>query len=83
MYYNEHRVIDELHCLRIVRVSHLPYCPDINPCDFWIFGDFKEKLKHRHSQDSEEILKVIQELWDNVTFEDNQKIFESLRDRLS
>jgi hypothetical protein len=75
--------MDELHCLRIARVPHLPDCPDINPCEFWIFGDFKRKLKDRHSQDSEETLKAIQELWDNVIFEDNQKLFESWRDWLS
>jgi histone-lysine N-methyltransferase SETMAR len=27
----------------LVRCSHLPYSPDLSPCDFWFFGMAKEK----------------------------------------
>jgi len=50
---------------------------DIRPCDFWTLGDFKGKLKDRHLQGPEEILKAFHELWDNITFEEFQMAFES------
>jgi hypothetical protein len=47
-----------------------------------MFGDFKAKLKGRHLQDPEEILTTLQEFSDDITFEQFQMAFESLRDRL-
>jgi hypothetical protein len=79
---NGHRIVDEVRRLKILRVPHPPYTPDISPCDFWMFGDFKGKLKGRHLQDPEEILTTLQELWDHITFEEFQMVFESWCDRL-
>jgi hypothetical protein len=73
---NGHRVVDELYRLKILRVPHPPYFTDISPCDFWMFGDFSGKLKDCHLQGPEEILMAFQELWDNITFEELQMIFE-------
>jgi hypothetical protein len=67
--HNEHRVVDELSRLKILRVPHPPYSPDISPCDFWMSGDFTGKLKDRHLRDSDEILTPFQALWDNITFD--------------
>jgi hypothetical protein len=61
MCHNGHRVVDELRRLKILRAPHPPYSPDISPCDFWMFGDFKHKLKDRHPQCPEEILRPFQE----------------------
>jgi histone-lysine N-methyltransferase SETMAR len=30
---------------RLGRTDHPPYSPDLSPCDFWLFGFLKEKLK--------------------------------------
>jgi hypothetical protein len=68
MCYNGPQVVDELHRLKIFRTPHPLYSPDISPCDFWMFGDFKRKLNDRHLQDPEEILTAFQELRDNITF---------------
>jgi hypothetical protein len=51
-------------------------------CDFCIGGDFKGKLKDGHLQGPQEILTRFQELWDNITFEELQMVFESWHDRL-
>jgi hypothetical protein len=59
---NGHRVVDELRLLNILRAPHPLYSPDISPCDFWMFGDFKRKLKDIHLQGPEEILMPFQEL---------------------
>jgi hypothetical protein len=47
-----------------------------------MFEEFKGKLKDCHSQSPEEILMVFQKLWDNISFEELQTVFESWRDRL-
>jgi hypothetical protein len=60
--HNGHRVIDELHHLKILRLRYPPYSPDISPCDFWMFGDLKGKLKDSHLQGPEDILTAFQEL---------------------
>jgi hypothetical protein len=47
-----------------------------------MFGDFKRKQEDCDLQDPEELLTEFQELWDNITFEELQMVFESRRDRL-
>jgi hypothetical protein len=47
MCHNEHRVVDELGRLKILRASHPSDSLDISPCDFWRFGNFKEKENRR------------------------------------
>jgi hypothetical protein len=62
MWHNGHQVVDELRRLKIHTALHPLYSSNISPCDFWMFGDFKEKLKDRDLQGPEEILKAFQEL---------------------
>jgi hypothetical protein len=60
MCHNAQQVVDESRHLKILRAPHPPDSPDISPCDFWMFGDFKGKLKDRHLQGLEEILRPFQ-----------------------
>jgi hypothetical protein len=62
MYHNGHRVVNKLRRLKIFRAPHPLYSPDINPCDFWMFGNFKGNLKARYLQGPEEVLTAFQEL---------------------
>jgi hypothetical protein len=75
MCHNGHRVVDELRWLKILRAPHPPYSPDISSCDFWIFGDFKRKLKDYDLQGPEKILMRFQELRDNIAFKELQMAF--------
>jgi hypothetical protein len=68
--HNEHQIVDELYRLKILRVPHPPYSPNISPCDFWIFEAFEGKLKDRYLQGPKEILTAFQEFWDNITVEE-------------
>jgi hypothetical protein len=47
MRHNGHQAVDEFRRLKILRALHLPYSPDISPCDFWMFVDLKEKENSR------------------------------------
>jgi histone-lysine N-methyltransferase SETMAR len=76
MCHNMHRIVDELRRLKIFRASHPPYSQDISPCNFWIFGDFKAKLKDCHLPGLEEILKAFPKLRDSIILEELQMGFE-------
>jgi hypothetical protein len=82
MCHNEDQVVDELRRLKILRALHPPYSPGISLCDFWMFRDFKGKPKDCYLQAPEEILTTFQKSWENMTFEEVQKAFESMRDWL-
>jgi histone-lysine N-methyltransferase SETMAR len=82
MRHNWYRIVDELRRMKILRASHSPYSPDISPYDFWMFRDFKEKLKDRYLQGPKKIIQSFQELRYNIIFEELQMTFESWHDRL-
>jgi hypothetical protein len=75
MCYNGRKVTDELENLKFVRVAHPPYSPDLSPCDFWLFGTWKQKIQDHVFDTTEEILMAIRNVWSEVTFEDLQSIF--------
>jgi hypothetical protein len=79
MCHNGHQVVDEL---RRSRFSELPIHSTRHPSVCATFGDLKGKLKDPRLQGAEEILAAVQELWDNITFEQFQMVDESWRDRL-
>jgi hypothetical protein len=41
MCHNGRMVIDELDNIKLDRVPHPLYLPDLSPCDFWLFGMLK------------------------------------------
>ena len=60
----------------IKAVPHRPYCPDLSPCDFWLFL----KLRGCHYETIEEkeaVMKVI----DTLTQEDFYGAFQKLLER--
>jgi hypothetical protein len=47
MWHNRSKVTDELENLKLDRVAHPPFSPDLSPCDFWLFGMLKQKAQDR------------------------------------
>jgi histone-lysine N-methyltransferase SETMAR len=68
---------------RLGRAEHPPYSPDLSPCDFWLFGTLKEKLKDRQLHGVQSLHQAITDLWDEPTFEDAQGVFLEWTNRLS
>jgi hypothetical protein len=75
MCHNSRKAIDELDNLKLDRIRHLPYSPDLSPCDFWLFGMLKQKIKDRVFQMVEEIMTAVHRVWDELTLEDIQSVF--------
>jgi transposase len=75
MWHNDAKIIEKLEKRHIARGSHPPYSPDLSPCDFWLFGTLKQKMKKQIFQSEEQILAAITESWNELTFEDIEIIF--------
>jgi transposase len=75
MCHNGCKVIDELDNLKLDRVPHSPYSPDLSPCDFCIFGMLKQAIKDREFHAIEEIVSAFHEVWSQVTSEGLQSVF--------
>jgi hypothetical protein len=50
MYHNGLKMTDEFPNLKFDRITHPPYSSDLSPCDFWLFGMLKQKIKDRMFQ---------------------------------
>jgi hypothetical protein len=68
----------------ITVIPHLPYSPDLTPCDFFLFPKMKLRLKGRRFDMTEEIHAKMQEVFDALTFENfhgSMKSWETCWDR--
>jgi histone-lysine N-methyltransferase SETMAR len=65
------------------RAEHPPYSPDLSPCDFWLFGFLKEKLKDLQLRGVQSFHQAIPDLWNELTFEDVHAVFLEWMNRLS
>jgi hypothetical protein len=59
----------------LTRCLHPPYSPDLSLCDFEFFGMAKEKMKDQEFRTVQDILRLVTETWNDLTFEDVQSVF--------
>jgi hypothetical protein len=82
MCHNGRKVTDEFDNLKLQRVAHRPCSPDLSPCDFWLFGMLKQKMKDREFSGVEKIMNAVQEIWREMTLERLQSVFFNWIERL-
>jgi hypothetical protein len=68
--------------MKTERLAHPPYSPDLSPCDFWFFGRAKTALQNRRFTDADAVIEALTDLFDSVTFEELQKVFQNGIERL-
>ena len=61
----------------IKTVAHPPYCPNLAPCDIWLFTKLRSYLYERIEEMKEAVTKVI----DTLTQEDFHGAFQKLLER--
>jgi transposase len=83
MCHNGAKITEKLEKRHIARPPYPPYSPDLSPCDFWLFGILKQKMKERGFQSEEQILAAITENWNELTSKDIQRIFHNWMERLT
>ena len=59
-------------------VPQPPYSPDLAPCDFWLFSNFKEKLRGSCYETIEEMKEAVMKVIDTLTQEDFHGAFQKL-----
>jgi histone-lysine N-methyltransferase SETMAR len=67
----------------ISRMPHPPDSPDISPCDFWLFEMLKQILRDREFSPSDEIEDAVEQVWNDLTFDDIQSVFRNWIRRLA
>jgi transposase len=80
--HNGAKITEKLEKRHIARATHPSYSPDLSPYDFWLFEILKQKMKERVFQSEEQILAAITESWNELTFEDIQRVFRNWMERL-
>ena len=79
--HNSILVTDYLIKMSIKTVPHPPYCPDLAPCDFWLFSKLKEKLRDCRYETIEEMKEAVTKVIDTLTQEDFHGAFQKLLER--
>jgi transposase len=77
MSHNDAKITEKLEKRHIARAPYPPYSPDLSPCDFWVFGILKQKMKERVFQSEEQNLAAITESWNELTFKNIQEVFHN------
>ena len=64
-------------------VPHLPYSPDIAPCDFWLFRKLKDNLSGREFEDRLSLGRTIYRYLEVILKDKYRKTFENWIKRLN
>jgi hypothetical protein len=67
---------DKHGSMKPTRLPRPPYSPDLSLCDFWFFGRAKTALQNQSFVDAAELLEALTNLFDSVTFEELQSVFQ-------
>ena len=65
----------------IKTVPHLPYSPDVAPCDFWLFPKLKEKLRGCRYETIEEMKEAVTKVINTLAQEDFNGALQKLLER--
>lgn len=57
-------------------MHHLPYSPDVTPCNFWLFPQLKINLRGCSFKDCKDVLIAIDKFFISLRLEHFQKTFE-------
>jgi hypothetical protein len=55
----------------------------MSPCDFWLFGMLKQKMKDREFQSQQAIVSTVAKMWNDLTFADIQCVFQEWVEHLT
>jgi histone-lysine N-methyltransferase SETMAR len=83
MCHNGREITAKMESEKIERAPHPAYSPDVSPCDFWLFGFMKEKLKEQKLSTPQKIIEAITVIWDAITFEELQSVFFEWQQRVT
>jgi histone-lysine N-methyltransferase SETMAR len=68
--------------MKIERLAHPPYSPDMSQRNFDFVGWTKTALQNRRFTDADAMVRALTDLFDNVTFDELQSVFQNWIERL-
>jgi hypothetical protein len=68
--------------MKMTRLPHPAYSPDLSPCDFWFFGFAKTSFRDLQFDSPEAIIEHLSDLFDGLTFDELQSVFHEWIQRL-
>jgi hypothetical protein len=80
--HNGRKITEEISDARLKSLPDPAYSPDLSPCDCWLFGVLKAKVKDQAFQTVEEISDAIPWIWNAMSFEQLQPVFLNWMERL-
>jgi hypothetical protein len=75
--------IAEIQRLKMTRLPLPADSPNLSPCDFWFFGFAKHAIEDEVFDDVNQLMQCLHSIFDQVTFEDLQRVFLDWMERLS
>jgi hypothetical protein len=76
------KITEEISDAKLESLPHSAYSPDLSPCNFWLFGILKEKMRDRAFQTVKDILDAVTLIWNAMSFEQVQSVFLNWMERL-
>jgi hypothetical protein len=67
--------IAEIQRLKMTRLPHPAYSPDLSPRDFWFFRFAKQAIQDEAFENADQFMQRLHSIFDQVTFEDLQPVF--------
>jgi transposase len=58
----------KIRSMKMTRLPHPSYSPDLSPCDFWSFGRTKNSLRNGQFDDADALLERLISLFDGIIF---------------
>jgi hypothetical protein len=74
--------IEKIEKLGFILVPQPPYCPDLAPCDFFLFGYVKQHLEGKHLTREGEVTAVVMEKSDRIPLQTFQNVMDDWHYRL-
>jgi hypothetical protein len=75
--------IAEIQRLKTTRLPQPAYRSDLSPCDLWFFEFAKEAIQDEVFDNPDQLMQHLHLIFDQVTFENLQRVFLNWMDRLS
>jgi hypothetical protein len=72
----------KIHSEKIEKLAHPRDSAELGPCDFWFFGRAKTALRDWTFVDADELLQALIDIFDGITFEELQSVFQNWIERL-
>jgi hypothetical protein len=75
--------IAEIQRLKMTQLPQPAYSSDLSPCDFWFFEFAKQAIQDEVFDNADQFMQCLHSIFDQVTFEDLQRVFLNWMERLS